>query len=83
VFRGTENVGAYIGHGPKTVGALCDPVSFSGVLEIPTGVLGPRDGQVVVDLVEPGHEPLSWPFTEVARKTFKDALPWLVIRVGT
>jgi hypothetical protein len=82
-FRGTENVGAYSGHGPKAVGALCDPGCFSGVLEIPPGVLGPRDGQVVVDLVEPGHEPLSWPFTEVARKTFKDALPWLVIRVGT
>jgi len=81
-FRGTEHFGAYAGHGPKTVGAICDPAAFSGVLEVPPGVLGPHDGAVVVDLVEPGCEPLSWPFIEIARKTFKDAVPWVVIRAG-
>jgi hypothetical protein len=77
-FRGIEHLGAHAGHGPKGVGAICDPDAFSGVLEVPPGVLGPRDGAVVVDLVEPGHEPISWPFKEVARQTFKDALPWVV-----
>jgi hypothetical protein len=82
-FRGTVNLGAYGGHGPKGVGAICDPAAFSGVVEVSPGVLGPRHGMVVVDLVEPGCEPITWPFNEIARKTFKDALPWIVIRVGT
>jgi hypothetical protein len=82
-FRGTEHIGSFMGHGPKTVGAVCDPADFSGVFEVRPGALGPGDVQVVVDLVEPGHEPLSWPFSEVARKIFDDALPWVVIRVGT
>jgi hypothetical protein len=84
VFKGTENLGAHAGHGPKSVGAICDPAAFSGVVEVAPGVLGPRDGQVVVDLVEPGCEPLSWPFTHVAQQeVFRDILPWLVIRIGS
>ena len=82
-FRGTENLGGHVGHGPKTVGAICDPACFSDVLEIPSGILGPRDGEVVVDLVEPGKEPLDWPHKETARRIFKDTVPWIVIRVGT
>jgi hypothetical protein len=46
-FRGTEHLGAYMGHGPKSVGAICDPTAFSGVVEVAPSVLGPRDGQVV------------------------------------
>jgi len=83
-FRGTEHLGAYGGHGPKGVGALCDPAVFSGVVEVEPGVLGPRDGTVVVDLVEPGCEPISWPFKQVARhEVFRDIVPWVVIRVGS
>jgi len=82
-FRGTEHLGAYAGHGPKTVGAICDPAAFSGVVEVPIGILGPRDGCVLVDLVEPGCEPISWPLSEAVRRTFKDTSPWLVIRVGS
>jgi ribosomal protein L30 len=81
-FRGTEHLGAHGGYGPKSVGAVCDPVAFSGVLEVQPGILGPRDGTIVVDLVEPNCEPIAWPFVEIARQTFKDALPWVVIRVG-
>jgi hypothetical protein len=83
-FRGTENLGAHHGHSPKAVGAICDPTAFSGVVEVAPGVLGPRHGAVVVDLVEPGCEPLSWPFTHVPRQeVFRDILPWLVIRIGS
>ena len=83
-FRGTEHLGSYNGHCPKRVGAICDPTAFSGVVEVAPGVLGPRDGAVVVDLVEPGCEPLSWPFTLVARQeVFRDILPWVVIRIGS
>ena len=82
-FQGTAHLGAYAGHGPKSVGAICDPTAFSGIVKVPPGVLGPRDGSVVVDLVEPGCEPISWPFTKVAKtEVFRDFKPWVVIRVG-
>jgi hypothetical protein len=83
-FRGTESLAAYGGHGPKGVGAICDPAAFSGIVEVPSGVLGPRDGQVVVDLVEPGCEPIPWPFVHLARQeVFRDIVPWLVIRISS
>jgi hypothetical protein len=83
-FRGTEPLGAQMGYAPKGVGAICDPAAFSGVMEVPPGVLGPRDGQIVVDLVEPGCEPISWPFTRGFRQEiFRDVVPWVVIRVGS
>jgi hypothetical protein len=80
-FRGTEHLGAHMGHGPKGVGAICDPTAFSGVVEVTPGVLGPRDGQVVVDLVEPGCEPLPWPNVLVQQEIFQDIVPWVVIRI--
>jgi hypothetical protein len=82
-FRGSEHLGSYYGHGPKTVGAICDPAAFSGVVELAPKVLGPRDGGVTVDLVEPGHEPTGFPWTQiVTRQTFRHTLPWIVITVG-
>ena len=72
-----------MGYGPKSIGAICAPSAFSGVVEVPLGILGPNSSTIVVDVVEPYHEPISWPFTEVARGTFKDDVPWIVIRVGT
>jgi hypothetical protein len=67
-FRGTEHLGAYAGHG-ASIGAVCDPTTFSGVVEAAPDVLGPREGQVVVDLVEPGSEALSWPGEMVRKKS--------------
>jgi hypothetical protein len=65
-FCGAEDLGCYAGHG-KGAGAVCDPSLFSGVVEVPPGVLGPRHGAVWVDLVEPEHEPtaLFWERTVV------------------
>jgi hypothetical protein len=80
-FRGTEHLGANAGHGPKHVGAICNPADFTGVVQVAPGVLGPRDGDVVVDLVEPGCEPLSWPKVVVQREVFRDTVPWIVIRI--
>ena len=79
-FKGTEHLGSQMGHGPKRVGAICDPADFSGVVEVAAGILGPRDGGVVVDLVEPNREPLDWP-NVVQKEVFRDTVPWIVIRV--
>jgi hypothetical protein len=56
-FRESENLGLYGGHGPKSTGAVCDPKAFDGVVIVEPGILGPHDGYVGVDLVEPGYEP--------------------------
>lgn len=80
-FKGTVHLGGFAGHSPKGVGAVCVPDAFTGVVKLPPGVLGPRDGVVLVDLVEPGCDPLTWPGELVRQKIFKDAEPWIVIRV--
>jgi hypothetical protein len=80
-FRGTEHLAAHKGHGPKHVGAICDPTDFSGVVKVAPGVLGPRHGSVVVDLVEPGCEPMLLFSNVVQQEVFRDTVPWVVIRV--
>ena len=83
-FRGSEHLGVYYGHLPKSVGGICDPRDFSGVVEVPPGVLGPRHGGITVDLVEPGHNPMKSHLTRiVTRQVFRDILPWVVITVGS
>jgi hypothetical protein len=81
VFRGAENIGQSGGHGPKSVGAICDPNVFSGVVEVPPSVLGPIDGSVVVDLVEPGADLISCSGDVVKQAIFQDTIPWIVIRI--
>lgn len=81
-FRATEHLGAFGGHSPKSLGAVCDPRAFSGVMEVPRGVLGPADGVVIVDLVEPNVEPLPWP-NVVRQEVFSDVVPWVVIRIAS
>ena len=84
-FKGAVHLGSYAGHAPKGEGATCDPTAFSGILEVPPGLLGPQHGAVTVDLVEPGHERElhEHPWAEIYRRvTFRDAVPWLVITVG-
>ena len=83
-FRGTEHLGAFFGYGPKSVGAICDPAAFSRVVEVAPGVLGPRDGGVTVDLVEPGCDPAAFPWTNIARReVISDIPPWVVITIGS
>lgn len=83
-FRGSEHLGVYYGHAPKSVGAICDPEAFSGVVELVPGVLGPRHGGITVDLVEPGQEPTEFPWTRIeTRQVFRDITPWVVVTVGS
>jgi hypothetical protein len=37
-------------------------------------VLGRRNGDVLVDLVEPGCDPISWPGEMVRQEIFKEAV---------
>jgi hypothetical protein len=55
-FKGTVHLGSYAGHAPKSEGAICDATDFSGIVEVPPGVLGPRHGAITVDLLEPHHQ---------------------------
>jgi hypothetical protein len=80
-FRGCEHLGMLGGHGPKTVGAVCDPAMFTRVMEVAPGVLGPRDGFVAVDLVEPGCAPLELCNPVIQTEVLRDAVPWIVVRV--
>jgi hypothetical protein len=81
-FRGSEDLGSFAGHGPKGAGAICDPMAFCGIVKVPRGVLGPGQGEVKLDLVEPDHQPMSFPGNILAGQVFAHAVPWLVIRVG-
>jgi hypothetical protein len=82
-FRGTEHLGAFFGYGPKSVGAVCDPAAFAGIVKVAPGVLGPKQGGVTVDLVEPGYKPAPFDWTQiVTQQTFSDVDPCVVITVG-
>ena len=82
-FCGNEDLGIYCGYAPKGVGAICDPTAFSGVVEVPSGVLGPVHGAVAVALVEPGYEPPdhTWAYEIVTQRIFRDMPPHVVITV--
>jgi hypothetical protein len=83
-FQGSEHLGMFGGYAPKGVGAICDPADFTGIVEVPPKVLGPRHGEIVVDLVEPGREPISMHFSgSPMQKVFRDCIPWVVIRIGS
>lgn len=80
-FKGSEHLGEHAGHG-TSVGAICDPSDFSGVVEVAPDVLRPWHGRVAIDLVEPGCEPTPLNHVRVVRQQiFRDNAPWVVIRI--
>jgi hypothetical protein len=82
VFRGTQPLVTFAGYGPKSVGAICDPGAFTAVVELTPGILGPRDGQITVDLVEPNCVPAASPWTKIVeRRVFHDTFPEVMITV--
>lgn len=82
-FRGCEPLLQYTGYTPKAVGAVCDPTAFTGVVEIPSGILGPKDGSIGVDLVEPGAKPLDYSTGAeiVSQSVFREVAPNVVITI--
>jgi hypothetical protein len=83
-FTGTEHLGAYGGHGWKSTGAVCDPALFTGVVVVGPGRLGPRDGAVAVDLVEPGCERAPVHDDRIIRQVFpRSGRPSIVITIAS
>jgi Protein of unknown function (DUF2934) len=82
-FRGTESLGTFAGYGPKGVGAICDPGAFAGIVEVGPGILGPKDGVVQVDLIEPGCKPMTFYGKLFRQQTFSDTVPSIVVTVGS
>ena len=68
-FRGSETMGLFTGHG-TSMGALCEPADYDGVVIVDPSVLGPRHGAVSVDIIQPGFED-AWK-SEVAPKFYPD-----------
>jgi hypothetical protein len=84
-FKGTEHLGSFVGHGKGS--ALYKPPNYTAALTLPEGVLKGLRGQVLVDLVEPGHLPAPHhrqiPGMRIyAEQTYKDASPCVVIAVA-
>src|SRR5215472_2219549 len=48
-FKESEHLGIYQGQG-TSMGAVCDPNMFDGVVIVEPGILGPRNGSVGFDL---------------------------------
>jgi len=82
-FKGTEHLGIYGGHAGPSIGAICDPGAFTGVVEVEPSMLGPRNGAVSVDLAEPGCDPPVFLTKQVMRHVFhRTDRPSVVIGIG-
>jgi hypothetical protein len=68
IFTGSEHLGLYGGHG-KSSGAVCDPNAFDGVVIVEPRILGPRNGSVGFDLVEPGYG-LEWSQDDMGQRFY-------------
>ncbi|HEY1909949.1 MAG TPA: hypothetical protein VGG73_03445 [Vicinamibacterales bacterium] len=80
-FRGSESLITIGGYAPKTLGAICALEDFTGVVELGPRVLGPKHGQIAVDLVEPGFVLPRRLDNEAARALFTEPNPNVLIRV--
>jgi hypothetical protein len=80
-FRGGESLFANTGYAPN---AVCDPAAFSEVVQVAPGVLGPHDGTVTIDVVEPGVDPPPFAWANIVQREFiRDKPPWVVITIGS
>ena len=80
-FRGSEHLGTYGGHG-KGSGAVCDPNAFDGVVFVEPRTLGPFNGSVAFDLVEPGYVPKPDPGITERQVFLRGARPSVIITIS-
>lgn len=71
------------GFTPKETGAICDPTAFSGIVEVESGILGPRQGCIGVVLAEPGSglPDYMWAYETVTQTVFRDVSPHVVVSI--
>ncbi|HWX29878.1 MAG TPA: hypothetical protein VNZ53_20870 [Steroidobacteraceae bacterium] len=82
-FRGIENVFDLVisPDDPRALNIPCQRSDYDDVFEIPyEGLKSTKQGQLCVDLAEPGVTPPPRSRTEriICRKTFKDNVPWII-----
>ena len=83
-FSGCEHIAAFSGYGPSSVGAICEPGMYSAVVCVPQGVLGPRDGCIVIDLLGAGASAHEWQISDhrlIEHRIFDDQVPAISVRV--
>lgn len=81
-FRGTEQMltTPIELENVRAVKALCDPSQFTGVFEIPGGLLRQRGSGVAVDVTEANGPPLAQPWSEIVMQArFSDAVPEVLL----
>lgn len=71
------------GFTPTDTGAICDPIAFTGIVEVASGILGPRHGSVGVVLAEPGCglPDYTWAYDVFTQTVFRDVSPHVVVSV--
>ena len=68
---------------PKETGAACDPTAFTGIVEVSSGILGPRDGSIGVILAEPSNSlpNYTWAYEVLSQTVFREVLPHVVVSI--
>lgn len=71
------------GFTPKNTGAICDPTAFTGIVEVPLGILGLRHGSIGVILAEPGSRlpDYTWAYVVISQMVFHEVSPHLVVSI--
>lgn len=71
------------GFTPKDTGAICDPKAFTGIVEVVSGILGPRHGCIGVVLAEPriGLPDYTWAYEVLTQTVFREVSPHVVILI--
>jgi hypothetical protein len=71
------------GFTPKDTGAICDPKAFTGIVEVASGILGPRHGCIGVCLAEPGIglPDYTWAYEILTQTVFREVSPHVVVSI--
>jgi hypothetical protein len=79
-FKGIQHAVTLYGQG-FGAGVVWHPTDFNEVVYVEPGILGPRDGSVAVDVVEPGYKLKPKPGGPMIRMFYRGPLPSVVISI--
>ncbi|WP_141654349.1 hypothetical protein [Candidatus Nitrospira nitrosa] len=71
------------GFTPKETGAIFNPTAFTGIVEVASGILGPRHGCIGVSLAEPGFRlpDYTWAYQVLSQTVFREVSPHVVVSI--